>query len=148
MKFFNRNEASDDERPALPSLREARKLVPASAQSPDAQRLSLYNPDEEIDEGSDEDLAFLHSLIGDKVRDASPRTSPPTPTPTPVTQPEGEHAAFAPSRDDLDVFREMASLRTRTELAKALRVDAVDMGELLEELQTTRAALRHRRKAA
>jgi hypothetical protein len=136
---FNRE--TDDSPPALQGVREARELVPSSAKSPDAQRRTLFDPDEEIDESADEDLAFLHSLIdGD--------ATPVAPT-TPRTPPEPRHEPDIARRgDDLDVFREMAALRQRVELTKHLRVDDVDMGDLLEELQTTRAALRHLRKAA
>ena len=43
---------------------------------------------------------------------------------------------------------EMAALRQRTEIAKQLRVDNVDMGELLDDLETTRVALRRWLRAA
>jgi hypothetical protein len=127
----------------IPSVEGARELVPASAKSPDAQRLMLFNPDDEIDESSDQDLAFLHALI----EGGAPASTPPQPAamrpdPTPVPEPE-----LAPRGDDLDVFREMAALRQRVELAKHLRVDKVDIGDLLEELHTTRAALKHRKAA-
>jgi hypothetical protein len=142
--FFRREQPrSEGAAPELPSVEGARELVPASAKSPDAQRLMLFNPDEEIDESSDQDLAFLHALI----EGGAPASTPPHPAarkPEPAPAPEQE---LAPRGDDLDVFREMAALRQRVELAKHLRVDNVDMGELLEELHTTRAALKHRKAA-
>jgi hypothetical protein len=143
MKNFFRRERQRAEgaAPELPSAEGAHELVPASAKSPDAQRLMLFNPDEEIDESSDQDLAFLHALIAGDVSAPEPSQRA-TGNPEHAPKPE-----LAPRGDDLDVFREMAALRQRVELAKHLRVDNVDMGELLEELHTTRAALKHRKAA-
>jgi len=136
--LFKRNQ-DDGATPAIEAIREARQFLPSSAKSPDAQRLNLFDPDEEIDENNDEDLAFLNSLAADAAvpRVAIPKHVEPSAPPT-----------ASPTADDLEVFREIAALRQRTELAKQLRVDDVDMGELLEDLQTTRAALRQHRKAA
>jgi hypothetical protein len=144
MKNFFRREPprAEGAAPEFPSVDGARDLVPASAKSPDAQRLMLFNPDEEIDESSDQDLAFLHALIAGDMSAPEPSQRAPG-NPEPAPEPE-----LARRGDDLDVFREMAALRQRVELAKHLRVDDVDMGDLLEELQTTRAALRLHREAA
>jgi hypothetical protein len=138
--FFKREQAEEREDAPLPSLREARAFTPVSAKSPDAQRLNLFNPDEEIDEETDQDLAFLNSLIADE---APPRRRPATKAP-----PEPREQVREQIVDDMDVFREMAALRQRTEIAKQLRVDNVDMGELLDDLETTRAALRRWLRAA
>ena len=73
MDLFKKSQPEDEAPATIPSLKEARKLVPSSAKSPDAQRLMLFNPDEEIDEDNDQDLAFLHSLIdGDASAGAAP----------------------------------------------------------------------------
>ncbi|MEX2226084.1 MAG: hypothetical protein WEB52_06520 [Dehalococcoidia bacterium] len=133
MKNFFKKDQPDERALELP-LREAREFVPSSAQSPDARRFSLFNPEEEIDESNDEDLVFLASLV-----DA---------TNAPVKKPEAQPQPAEQRMDDMEVFRESAALRQRTEIAKQLKVDNVDMGDLLEDLQTTRAALQHRRKAA
>jgi hypothetical protein len=146
MNLFKRPRTSEEPEIVVPQA--AADLVPASAKSPDAQRRNLFNPEEEIDENSDEDLAFLNGLINDD--------TPPIVAGQERKVGRGAVDAKQPSvqnapprgGDDLDVFREMAALRTRTELAKQLRVDDVEMGDLIEELQTTRAALRHLRKAA
>jgi hypothetical protein len=143
-KFFKRDQEAAPTPPAV-SIDEARHFLPSSAKSPDAQRLNLFDPDEEIDESEDEDLAFLQSLTAEVA--ATPRPEEPKPK---RAEPSGPAPVAGASRqaDDLDVFREIAALRQRSELAKQLRVDNVDMGDLLEDLQTTRAALRHHRKAA
>jgi hypothetical protein len=104
----------------------------------------LFNPDEEIDENTDEDLAFLNSLLNDEQAPLQKRQPAPKNEPSP--EPEARSIA-AQNADDMQVFREMVSQRQRVELAKHLRVDDVDMGELLDDLQTMRAAIR-RRKAA
>ena len=135
--LFKKNDAPAE--PMELPLREARKLMPASAKSPDQQRLMLFNPDEEIDENTDEDLAFLNALVKGEPAVAPPAQRKPEPVPAePIEQ---------RNTDDMDVFREVAAQRQRVEVTRHLQVGDVDMGELLEELQTTRAAFR-RRKAA
>jgi hypothetical protein len=142
--LFKRNEPQPvEESPVLPLL-EARQLMPTSAKSPDQQRLMVFNPDEEIDENTDEDLAFLNSLLNEE--QAPPQKRQPAPKKEPSPEPEARSIA-AQNADDMQVFRDMAAQRQRVELAKHLRVDDVDMGELLDDLQTMRAAIR-RRKAA
>lgn len=140
MKYFFRREHEEPAVPGTDAIRDARHMLPSSARSPEAQRLNLFDPDEELDEDNDEDLAFLTSLISD-----GPPAAPARP-PAPGDQPR--HAASDETPDGLDVFREIAALRQRTELARQLRVDNVEMGDLLEDLHTMRAALLHRRRAA
>jgi len=149
MNIFRRSRDHAEEAPAVPEIREARQFLPSSAKSPDAQRLMLFNPDEEIDEATDQDLAFLNSLVaGTEAEPGEPprrRAAPPTrpAAATPVAEPMGDERA-----DDMALFRESAAMRQREEIAKYLQVEHVDMGDLLEELATTRAALRYLRKAA
>jgi hypothetical protein len=143
-KFFKRDQEAAPTPPAV-SIDEARHFLPSSAKSPDAQRLNLFDPDEEIDENEDEDLAFLQSLTAEVA--TTPRPEEPKPKRAEPLAP-APAASASQHADDLNVFREIAALRQRSELAKQLRVDNVDMGDLLEDLQTTRAALRHHRKAA
>jgi hypothetical protein len=150
MNLFKRNhEQNDDAEIDLISLPDARPFVPSSAKSPEAQRLNVFNPDDEIDEAADEDLAFLHSLVGD----GTPQTAKKAPrrqAVRPQIAAAKDEASAAPTRrtDDLEVFREIAAMRQPAELARQFKIGDVDMGDLLEDLQTTRAALRHRRKAA
>ena len=94
-------------------------------------------PDEEIDESADEDLEFLRRRSIDEQIDAgaAPHRR--------RRRPAAEHDAGRPTSHRAaticDVFREMQSTRReRVELTKHLRVDDVDMGDLLEELSTTR----------
>jgi hypothetical protein len=141
MKLFGRQPIDDDQ--VSPQARsDARRFLPSSAKSPDAQRLNLFNPDEELDETTDEDLAFLNSLIAD----SSPAPAP-TPAPKAARDPRPTVAPAENRDDDLEVFREIAAMRQKSELARQLRVDDVDIGDLLEDLQTMRAALRHRKAA-
>jgi hypothetical protein len=142
--LFKRNEPQHEEEPPVLPLLEARELIPMSAKSPEQQRQMLFNPDEEIDENNDEDLAFLNSLLNGEqpAPPQRPHSREREQTPAP------EHKSIAAQdADDMNVFREMVSQRQRVELAKHLRVADVDMGELLDDLQTMRAAIR-RRKAA
>jgi hypothetical protein len=152
MNLFKRNhEPNDDAEIDLISLPDARPFVPSSAKSPEAQRLNVFNPDDEIDEAADEDLAFLHSLVGDEARpEQSAKKAQRRQAVRPQIAAAKDEASAPPSRatDDLDVFREMAAMRQPAELARQFKIGDVDMGDLLEDLQTTRAALRHRRKAA
>lgn len=139
MKLFARDD-DDDKRLTSQARREARQFLPSSAKTADAQRLNVFNPDEELDETTDEDLAFLNALVADV----------PEPAVAPLRRQEepAPDATEAQSEDDLDVFRELASLRQRSDIARQLRVDDVEMGDLLEQLHTTRAALRHHLRAA
>jgi hypothetical protein len=137
MKLFGR-EPIEEEHVSPQARSDARRFLPSSAKSPEAQRLNLFNPDEELDETTDEDLAFLNSLIDD---------SSPAQTPAPAPQPRPSVETNEQRADDLEVFREIAAMRQKSELARQLRVDDVDIGDLLEDLQTMRAALRHRKAA-
>ena len=148
MNLFKRNNPPDEAAPEAldfekPSLREVSAFVPSSAKSPEAQRLNLFDPEAEIDEASDQDLAFLQSLVDD----AEPRASKKPVRPVAQSKPRPETARDERRPDDLQVFREVAAQRQYAELAKQFNIADVDMGDLLEELETTRAVLR-RRKAA
>lgn len=138
--LFKRN-AEPDAPIQLPSVDGVLELVPASAKSPDEQRRTLFDPEAEIDESTDQDVAFLQKLLKEDAAPPAPRLQsriePPPPTPV-----------IAAPADDLEFFRELAVDRQRVEVTRHIRVDNVDMGDLLEELQTTSAALRLRRKAA
>ena len=152
MNLFKRNQEREDEAEKIDmiSLPDARPFVPSSAKTPDAQRLNVFNPDDEIDEAADEDLAFLHSLIGDGTPKQSAKKAQRRQTVRPQMASSKDDADETPTRgtDDLDVFREVAAMRQPAELARQFHIGDVDMGDLLDDLQTTRAALRHRRKAA
>lgn len=153
MNLFKRNQEREDDAAAeidLISLPDARPFVPSSAKTPDAQRLNVFNPDEEIDEAADEDLAFLHSLVGDGTPKQSAKKAQRRQTVRPQMASSKDEADARPARgaDDLEVFREIAAVREPAELALRFNLADVDMGDLLDDLQTTRAALRHRQKAA
>lgn len=138
--LFKRN-AEPDAPIHLPPVDGVLELVPASAKSPDAQRRTLFDPEAEIDESTDQDVAFLQKLLKEDAVQAAPR-------PQPRVKPAPPTPAVAAPADDLEFFRELAVDRQRVEVTRHIRVDNVDMGDLLEELQTTSTALRLRRKAA
>ena len=124
---------------------EVAALLPASVKHPEANRFTPLGTDFEGDEGSDEDIEFLESLV----------KSVDTHTPAPRRAPESAPALVsmqAPSMpavsklDGLSIFRDMPS-DTPERTTLNLKVPEVEMFDLLEDLSTTAAALR-RRKAA
>jgi hypothetical protein len=114
---------------------EVEALLPASARRVDPAMFAP--PDDPTDDADDRELEFLAALAGEVDREAT-------------AAPAGSRAAVPlrganPRFDDMHLFREMKDegfAPTRFDF----KLNEVDMGDLLEELSTVRAALR--RKAA
>ena len=127
----------DDVEPVRVLPPDLEALLPSSVRPPDANRVAPLEPDA-IDDEPDEDLNFLAGLVAEVDRAAKPNAAD-------VVAPVPLRGA-SPRIDDLQVFREMkADASERIQFDH--RLSDVDMGDLLEELSTVRAALR-RRKAA
>lgn len=132
---------------------EVRALLPASVRHPEANRFTPLGSDFEGEDGADEDLDFLTALVESVDReDVAPGLPVARPAPPPAHKPPIERVpptaevAALPERDHLSLFREtQADLREHK--SANIRVDDVDLGDLLEELETTRAALRQRKAA-
>jgi hypothetical protein len=111
--------------------------VPASARTTERYRLGEPNLDADAEE-EDEDLAFLSTLVSQAEREASQPREAPAPRPR----------RFSVQADpSLDVFRETAVERQRPRVLRNMRVEDVEIDDLLEQLSTTAAALRRRRAA-
>lgn len=119
----NRRPKSDD-----PWLR-----VPASARP-----AGRYRFEDQSDDEADEDVEFLQEIAQQAAQ--VPHIEPEL---RPVTA-----ARFSiPADDALDLFRTTEVERPRPRVLSQIRVDEVEMDDLLGQLSTTAAALR-RRKAA
>lgn len=129
---------------------EVQALLPASVRSPEANRFTPLGSDFDGDEGSDEDIEFLTSIVESVERErAMPGRPSPRPAPPPARKPPVQRmlaAGEAEAIDHLDLFREMQSHEPEAR-PRPIQVPEVDLADLLEELETTWAALR-RRKAA
>ena len=134
MSSWLRQKSEDDKPKALRPEVEA--LLPASARAIDPAMFTASR-DDLADDADDKDLDFLAALAGEVDREAAPAPGGPS-APAPL---RGANPRF----DDMHVFREMkddGQAPTRYDF----HLNDVDMGDLLEELSTVRAALR--RKAA
>ncbi len=120
------------------------EMVPASARSPEMQRLLSPAGGQDTDpDGPDEDLEFLASIAREIDRTPiAPSRFQPAPAP------RAEQAMIAPTEEQkLNLFRQMKDESEHVRNAASLRVQDVDLDDLLEDLSTTAAALR-RHKAA
>jgi hypothetical protein len=135
------HDGDDDEPRADPG--EVAALLPSSVRGPEMNRFTPLGTDAPADL-PDPDLVFFES-IADQVRlddGANSRVDAPRPT-------AANPRIALPDRDQLQAFREMVADREReTRSAPRLRVDHVELDDLLEDLATTAAALRQWRKAA
>jgi hypothetical protein len=133
---------------------EVKALLPASVRGPEANRFTPLGSDfDGGDESSDEDIEFLTSLVESVERErAVPALPAPRPAPPPARKPPIQRVAPAPGMDvftdanHLELFRGMRADDPEPRNAN-IKVDDVELDDLLEELSTTMAALR-RRKAA
>jgi hypothetical protein len=133
MSSWLRGKRNEDE--AMTIRPEVVGLLPPSVRPPETNRFTL--PEANVpDDAEDADLDFLAALASEVDRAASPA---PAQKQTPLR-------GASPRIDDMQVFREM-----KDEGNKTIRFDHqigdVEMGDLLEELSTVRAALRGRRAA-
>jgi hypothetical protein len=112
--------------------------VPASAIAPEKQRLAMYD---ETDEESDSEIEFLSALAAQVER--AQRGQKPQKFAPAVT----ERVKVGEDEDKLYVFRELNDIVEHTSVADTLPLQHVEMSDLLDDLQTTAAALRLRRAA-
>lgn len=119
-------------------------MVPASARTPELQRLLSPLADEDSDpDGPDDDLEFLASLVREIDRKPIP-----TARFQPAPSPPAEQVAAAPTEEEkLNFFRQMKDEPEHVRNSESLRVQDVDIDDLLEALSITAAALRMRKAA-
>jgi hypothetical protein len=137
MRGFFRRDGKPAKEHAI-SREEIASLLPASARHPEVNRFTPLGSDFDGEEGSDEDIEFLESIV----REVDLSGTPPRRLATaPVTAPK------AVTQDEAMSF--FVELQTEREERQQLpiHVEEVEMFDLLEDLSTTAAALR-RRKAA
>jgi hypothetical protein len=113
-------------------------FVPASAIAPEKQRFAMYD---ETDEESDSEIEFLSALAAQVERQQRGQK------PQRFSRAHLERVKVADDEDKLNVFRELKDRVEHTSVADTLPVPHVEMSDLLDDLQTTAAALRQRRAA-
>lgn len=114
--------------------------VPSSAKAPEWQRFAPVRLDD-VDE-DDQDVAFLASLTAQVEQGGEERAA------EPARRGQLEHApAPRTGADDLQVFRAFAHETPAESVLSHIRVQDVEIAELLDELQTMRAAIRQKRAA-
>jgi hypothetical protein len=138
--LFRRNNKPQPQRSV--SREEVESLLPASVRHPEANRFTPLGSDFAGEEGSDEDIEFLESIVKEvELQEiVQPRrlVTKAAPVKTPVISQE----------DAMSFFREKdADREERARDRIHVEVEEVEMFDLLEDLSTTAAALR-RRKAA
>jgi hypothetical protein len=137
MRLFNqRNRDEEFEDTTAEREPPRRSFVPASALPPERNRLGIFDSSEEADR---EDIDFLTAIARQAERTA---TTPPSR----LRPQDVRHDVPADDRG-LDVFREFAPVFERSQVLQTVRVPDVELGDLLDELATTAAALRLRRAA-
>ncbi len=136
MTSWLRNGRDDGEGKWIPP--EVDAVLPASVRPPEAHRSPLSGSfmTDDVDNEDDADLEFLTALVREVDR-AAP--APPGHTQVPLR-------GANPRIDDMQVFREMKSEDNKTPRYDH-RVRDVEMADLLEELDTVRAAFRRQRAA-
>ena len=137
--LFRRNNKPQPQRGV--SREEIESLLPASVRHPEANRFTPLGSDFVGEEGSDEDIEFLESIV--KEVELQEIVSRPR-----LVKAEAVKKAPVSQEDAMSFFREMdADREERTRDRIHIEVEDVEMFDLLEDLSTTAAALR-RRKAA
>lgn len=120
--------------------------VPQSARPPEFQRLAPFNFDEEPGDGPDEDIEFLASLA--RQVDAPPagtRSERRAPRATPAPAQNVYEPIARAEPDAMQAFQDYAARRAESvPVPPVLRVADVEMGDLVEDLADTIAALRRR----
>jgi hypothetical protein len=140
--WLHRVHDGDDDEP-LADPEEVAALLPSSVRGPEMNRFTPLGTDAPPDL-PDPDLAFFENIAEQVRRDERATAGAQTLRPPAVNPRIAE-----PDRDQLQAFREMAADREReTRSTPRLSVDHVELEDLLEDLATTAAALRQRRKAA
>jgi hypothetical protein len=124
---------------------ELEALLPVSSKAPEVQRFT-----QEDDHDDDQDLEFLNQIASqiavEQARaraDQQGRTENPKPRPLPSPP-----RVVRDGDEALQVFRETAVIADDDDRARlAKRVPPVVIGDLIDDLETTAAALRHRKAA-
>jgi hypothetical protein len=140
---------SDKPRPEPPSSvsrAELQELLPASVRQPEVNRFKPLDADggDAIDsDADDEDLQFLESLAS-AVDSGSATPS----RPTHFTKPQLGGPEQKPEHDEraMEMFRDTQVARDER-VRPNIRVAAVEIGDLMEDLATLRTALRQRKAA-
>lgn len=130
---------------------ELKALLPASVRHPEANRFTPLGSDFDGEEGSDEDLEFLTTLVESVERErAMPARPAPRPAPPPARKPATQRIVAEPNTltdvDHMEIFREMRGDEPE-QRSVHIEVDEVELDDLLESLSVTMAALRRRRAA-
>lgn len=128
------------------SVRDVSSMVPLSARTFDDARFTPMQVPEELDE-DDEDVKFLSSLAEAVAEDKpAPKRTEPRRAPSPIAA--VETVTLPSERDDLAAFRDVGKGEDeRPPLTRVVKVPDVEIGDLLEDLDTTMAALRRKRAA-
>jgi hypothetical protein len=133
------------------SREEIESLLPASVRHPETNRFTPLGSDFDGEDGADEDVEFLESIVKavDGGEQPVARLAPVPPVFTvPVTTPSPARQIALAGGDELSLFREATvEQKERTVLQTRVDIADVEMFDLVEDLATTAAALR-RRKAA
>jgi len=128
---------------------ELKALLPVSVRHPEANRFTPLGSDFDGEEGSDEDLEFLTTLVESVDRERA-MPARPAPRPAPAREPPIRRIVAEPkaltAADHMEIFREMRGEEPERRSVN-IEVDEVELDDLLESLSTTIAALRHRRAA-
>lgn len=117
-------------------------LLPASVLTPEVHRFASADPGEADD---DADLAFLTSIAHEVDREVTSKRDNAS-----IDELFGSRAPQRPPDDAMQFFYDMEAERTQDRSARPrlnLHVADVDMADLLEDLNTTVAALRQRKAA-
>ena len=128
---------------------EVESLLPASVKHPEANRFTPLGSDfAGDDEESDQDIEFFESIVRAVEGDEPAPIARPLPAPMLLHTPAPSRLIPQAPDDGLSAFREVqVDRQERSVIQTHVSVEDVDMGDLLDELSTTAAALR-RRKAA
>ena len=139
MPFFRRPKPQPEPEPPEMPGRGQPPYVPASMRPRPAPVPPQLDGD---NEGPDEEIAFLASIAEQVAREGrTPAAGAPSARRDQRT-PEPEE-----DDDSLRLFRTLPPVSDPYEGVRKLRIDTVEMGELLDDLSMTAAALRHRRAA-
>jgi hypothetical protein len=115
---------------------ELERRIPASSRGPERLRFQAVTSD--VDEDDDEDVRLLAELAEEAERTLGQQTGPRRVAP---------RLFKVKAEDQLEVFRETRTPRTRPRVLEQIDIADIEMADLIEELATTAAALRRRRAA-
>jgi hypothetical protein len=161
----DRTDERDDPENRLDQRHDLLRALPASARPREMQRFAAIGATDDDNEGPDEDIEFLESLVSEidtapapdprarPLRTPAPASADVSATSLPRPAPSAPRPASitmrVPTDDDahLNVFRAVRGEPDRVRTSRELRVTDVDLDDLLEDLATTAAAIRLRKAA-